>query len=207
MQNWTRNQKIATWSIVVMAGVGLLAILAGLAGPEVRRFLGLGRNSGPTSDLQVTDFQIGDFEPDKPITGKLNFYNSDSINKIDYYSPRAFVTTVLPRNETTIPWFVNKVWDKWTSTLRKDNVPKLEIGPGQRSWVSIDHEAKPIESSAFESAKAQGSVLSLIVIGFLQYSDNSGLHQTDYCYIYHGVPGVYLLCGTHTGPSNPTLLK
>lgn len=44
-------------------------------------------------------------------------------------------------------------------------------------------------------------------MGFLQYSDNSGLHQTDYCYIYQGVPGVYLLCGTHTGPSNPTLLK
>ena len=176
-------------------------------------YLGLGswvflRPHELTSDLEVIKYHIFDFSPDRPINGELTYHNRSS-RTIEFYSTRRFIVGVLPRNEESTTLYIDKNWDAWVGSLNKEGVYKLRIEPNGVNWVSLGRDEDRFVPSfkLFELAEANHAVLSLVVMGFLQYSDRTGTHQTDYCFIYQGKPDVYLSCNTHIGPSKPTVLK
>jgi hypothetical protein len=92
-------------------------------------------------------------------------------------------------------------------TLKKEELTKLVLPPNGMGHVQVGHNPILIPKEEFEAAKADGGVVTIFLMGFLQYSDDNGTHQTDYCVIYQGKQRFGpVSCDTHFGPSKPTPL-
>lgn len=176
--------------------------------------------SNPTSDIELTDIDKVSFGPGIPISGKLTFHNRGEKTLIVHSCRRDALVPEWPKNDFSIRHLVDERWLEWEQALPAEDcesISQLEIpGNGQLSLYIGKGHVPTDSKELFDSAKAEGSLVTLLVFGFMQYSDSKGRHQTDYCFWSQGLPsGVFyrgniggiIACNTHQGPSKPTPLR
>lgn len=158
-----------------------------------------------TSEIEARVSQLS-YVPDKPAKRRIDFYNR-GIQTLNVRALRRnFVTTSWPKNPDSLRFYLDQEWDKFASHAAAGS--ELLVGPHMPGYVPTDdNDALTVSSQDIKEAKTRGEVPTLVVMGFFQYQDSAGAHQTDYCAFYRGIAGEIISCPTHVGVGKPTPLE
>lgn len=169
----------------------------------------------PTSDIELVSADYVSFTPNQPISGRLTFHNRSNTQAHEVMScRRIWFPENWPRNPDSVTWVINMKWDEWIKNVRADCGPRLKMLANTETEFAIGH-GLITPADALKRQQANGSLPTMVVMGFIQYSDITGLHQTDYCMFtqnaplgtfYRGILGGTISCNTHIGASKPTPL-
>ena len=201
------RKKRAISALVVVCTLVVLAISVGGNHYLNRPIIDHKLESEPTSAIVANVVELS-FTADKPVKEKIAFV-SNSAQTLKVYSVRQHFAAILPRNPDSLAWYINQKWDQFFSYQRLGRTMLIE--PHVVSYIPTDpqhFEDWPVVTSAMiKRTKATGGVVSFVLMGLFQYTDTTGLHETDYCAIARGENGPVVDCNTHLGPSKPTPLQ
>jgi len=204
-----RAMQSSRRGLFVLGCTIVLGAIFAIGGPAAVKQLDVKNKlaSEPTSAIDARVVELS-FTADEPVKEKIEFV-SNSAQTLKVYSVRQHFAAILPRNPDSLAWYINQKWDQFFSYQRLGRTMLIE--PHVVSYIPTDpqhFEDWPVVTSAMiKRAKATGGIVSFVLMGLFQYTDTTGLHETDYCAIARGENGPVVDCNTHLGPSKPTPLQ